>query len=413
VKLSTTYEVISGDSLEIIARKVYGSELEADNIRRANSGVTEPLTTGTSLTIPPLAGAPTNRPSSAPSDNINEVALSIDGDRFRFWENIRISLSIDKFSTIDFSAPFEHTAAGFKERFSPLSYKPTQILVEGEPLFTGTILPVSPVLAPGKKTVSVSAYATPGVLGDCPSPANAFPLEFNGQNLTEIATTLAKPFGVDVAIVGSAGANFARVNQKTGDKVLSFLTGLAKQRGLLITDDALGKLLIWTAKTTAPPVAILKQGESPLISVTPTIAPQQFYSHITGIEPTRSGSTGSKFTVKNPHLNGVVRPFSFTVSDTKNSDLKQAVNAKMGRMFGDAVSYSVAVSTWRTPAGKLWGKGDIIELTAPDAMVYSPYKFIIRDIELNKTSTTESAVLTVTLPEAYSGEIPEVMPWDL
>jgi len=411
--LSTTYKVISGDTFEIIARKVYGSEQEADTIFGANPGSTEPLIVGTSLTIPSLPNTPTDKASSAQSSNPNEVALLINNERFRFWEKIKISQGIDKISTIDFSTPFDHEADKFKETFQPLSYKNTTVTVGGDPLFTGTVLPVNPVLQPDRKTMSVTAYATPGVLGDCSAPANAFPLEFNGQTIKEIADKLLKPFGLSAVLSGSAGAVFKKVSLSTGSNILSFLIGLAKQRGLLITDNNLGELLIYELKTDATPVAILKQGESPLVSVTPNIDPQNYYSHITGIEPTKTGKKGSKYTEKNPHLNGVIRPLSFTVPDTEDSDIKKAVKAKMGRMFGEAVTYSVNVSSWNTPNGEQWKKGDIIEITAPDAMIYKPYKFIIKSLDLNKDRASETAILTVTFPEVYSGEIPEVLPWDL
>jgi len=104
--VSTTYNVIAGDTFDSISRKNYGTEVEASRIARANPGAQEPLTAGTSLIIPALPNAPQNVAQSAVSSNINEVAISIDGTRFRFWENMQLTRSMDAVDTIQIAAPF-------------------------------------------------------------------------------------------------------------------------------------------------------------------------------------------------------------------------------------------------------------------------------------------------------------------
>ena len=160
------------------------------------------------------------------------------------------------------------------------------------------------------------------------------------------------------------------------------------------------------------PVARLQQGAAPVLSVTPFFSPQEYYSHITGIGPVIVGLAGSQFTVKNPLLLGVTRPLTFEAPDTLDADVKSAVEAKIGRMFGNVVSYSVRVATWRDPNGKLWEPNTSIELLAPGAMIYKAYEFIIRSIEFGRDRETETATLNLVIPGAFSGKIPEALPWD-
>lgn len=406
------YKVISGDTFENIARKVYGTEAGAGRISRANPGVSEPLTAGITLITPVASEAPQNVPQQAVSDTDEEVAVSIEGSRFRFWDRVRIVRSMDAMDVIEFGAPFESTAPGFREAFRPFSFKNVDITVGGSPLFTGTMVSPVPVLENGQKLISVGCYSLPGVLNDCTPPASSFPLEFLGLGLREIASALAAPFGIGVEFRADQGAIFEQVAIAPGKKILTFLTELAKQRNLIISSSERGKLIFLQSIPAGNPVARLRQGSAPVLSVSPFFNPQEYYSHITGLEPAIIGLDGLQFTVKNPRLEGITRPLTFEAPDTLDSDVKLAVEAKAGRMFGNMASYVVPVATWRDSAGDLWAPNTSLTLTAPDAMIYNEYEFIIRSVEFNRDPVSTTAVLNLVIPGSFSGKIPEVLPWD-
>lgn len=410
--MSSTYQVATGDTFETIARKKYGTEKEADRIARANPGIAEPLSAGTVLTAPTLPGAPQNLPTQAPADRDDEVAILIDGQRFRFWDKVRITRALDSMDTVEFGAPFDADAPGFKESFRPFSFKPVAITVGGSPLFTGTMVGVSPVVENSQRVVSVSGYSLPGVLNDCTPPASSFPLEFNDQGLRDIATAIAAPFGLTVLFEADQGAVFERVACEPGKKALAFLTELAKQRNLILSSTERGELVFRQSADGGRPVARLQQGSAPLLSVTPFFSPQEYYSHITGIEPVIVGLEGSQFTVKNPRLQGVTRPITFNAPDTLDADVKGAVEAKAGRMFGNMASYSVRVATWRDPNGDLWRPNTSVKLQAPEAMIYNEYEFVIRSVEFSRERAVETATLDLVIPGSFSGKVPESLPWD-
>lgn len=406
------YSIINGDTFSSISRKEYGTEVNAGRIAAANPGVVEPLSPGTTLTIPVLPSAPKDVPQDGGAADEDEVALLLGGLRFRFWEKVVITKSIDNMDTVLFGAPFDADSPEARESFRPFSYKPVEITVGGAPFFKGTMVSVDPVLEENKRTITVGCYSLPGVLSDCTAPASSFPLEFNDQGLREIAKTLAAPFGINVIFDASQGAVFERVALEPGKTVLSFLIDLAKQRNLVITSDPSGSLVFIQSIVDGVPVAKLEQGASPVVSVSPVFDPQGYYSHITGIEPVIVGLKGSQHTVKNTKVSGVVRPFTFKAPDTIDSNLPEAVSAKVGRMFGQMASYSVFVSTWRDPSGKLWEPNTIVTLQAKNAMIYSEYKFVIRSVEFTRDNLSKTAVLNLVIPGAYSGKIPERLPWE-
>ena len=404
--------MIAGDTFEGIARKQYGDDKQADRIARANPGTSQPLVPGTVLNVPVLPDAPQNIPQQTPAAVEDEVAILIDGNRFRFWDSVRITRSLDAMDTVEFGAPFDSNGPGFRETFRPFSFKTVVITVGGEPLFTGTMVGIDPVIERKRKILSVSGYSLPGVLNDCTPPASAFPLEFNNFGLQGIANQIAAPFGLSVDFQSGQGAVFERVASTPDKKALTFLTELAKQRNLVISSSPRGALVFQQSVDPGSPVAILRQGVSPVLTVTPAFSPQEYYSHITGLEPAVVGLPGSQFTVKNPLLQGVVRPLTFDVPDTLDADAKAAVEAKVGRMFGNMVSYSVAVATWRDPSGSLWAPNTTLKLQADDAMIYSEYEFVIRSVEFSRDRASETAVLNLVIPGAFSGQAPGVLPWD-
>lgn len=406
------YSVAPGDTFEIISRKEYGTENQSSLIAKANPGLSEPLTPGIVINLPNIPGLPKDRQTQAVASSPDETAILIKGKRFRFWDRVRITRSIDSMDTIDFGAPFDSETPEFKENFKPFSFDPIVTTVGGSPLFTGNMVSIIPVVDNNQKIISVSGYSLPGVLNDCTPPASSFPLEFNNQGLKQIATTLLSPFGLSVVFDIDQGSIFERVAIEPGQKILPFLSDLAKQRNIILSSNSDGALVFWRSIDSDSPIARFEQGRSPILSVSPSFSPQEYYSHITGIKPVSLGDSGSQFTVKNPKLEGVLRPFTFKVDDTSNPDIKTAVSSKSGRMFANVASYSIRVDTWRNPQGDLWKPNTIITLLAPDAMIYKEYEFLIRSVVFDLDGKSKAATLNLIMPGSFNGQIPDVLPWE-
>lgn len=404
----------------------------ASNIRAANPGVTEPILAGLDIVIPPVPGDPTDSLTNTAANGPSEVTLLVAGQEFRHWSEVQLVLSVDSFDTIAFSAPFDVSIPGFKEAFKPFAFQPIGVDVGGVRLFTGTMMSVNPEITNSSKQVRGNAYSLPGVLNDCTAPSSLFDkgLGFFNQNLRDIAKTLCAPFGIGVVFdddPGPAYGNFYSKDApgpawgdttsvptlKPGKKILAFLVGLAKERGFLITNTPEGELYFRKADVGAASVATLRQGLSPLVTVTPQFNAQDYYSHITARPPTFYGMGGIPVVAVNPRLKGVLRPFTYNPADgVVGADVKKAVESKMGRMFANAAPYTVTVSTWSTPAGGLWQPGDTVTIHAPDAMVYKPYEFVIRQVTLSRSAKEETATLGLVVPGSLAGKNPEGMPWD-
>ncbi len=348
------------------------------------------------------------------------MVLTILGTRYRFWDSVTLRLCIDSVSTLELTAPFEPNSAEFRKFFKPFSYPAVTLSIGGELVFTGTLITVKPTNSADGRIVSAAAYSLPGVLEDCCAPASVYAdddsLEFEGNDLRFIAKTLLKPFGLKPVFLAAPGAVFELVSLKATEEIMPFLAKLAKQRGLVITTNVKGELVFWKSNPGGHPVAKFRDDVAgPMVSIDPEFKPQAYYSHVTGIDPSTIGSEGGQYTVTNKRLKGIIRPYTFETTDaeTNNETLPVATEGKVGRMFGDSVTYSVPVDTWRDSWGNLWAPNTTIEVLAPGAMVYKPYEFLVKEIEFRRNSSGSDATITLVLPDVYRGKIPETLPWDL
>jgi prophage tail gpP-like protein len=343
----------------------------------------------------------------------NEVTILIDGEDFRFWSDLEINRPLDSFDTFSFTAPFDPDSPLLRGTFEPFSYKPVEIKIDGELLITGVLF-IKPRLNPSDNTISCSGYSTPGVLNDCEFSPDSYPLEFDGLNLQGIANAAAEPFGIDVVFDTDPGVKFDQVAAKPGSKILSFLIGLAKQRGPLISDSPAGELVFFTPVESGAAVAAIHQDQNRFLGGDPTFNEQQYFSSVTGLSPNTTGLFSEKFTVENPHLSDVLRPHTFNIKDTTDIDIQTTVKAKAGRMFADAVGYEITVQGWRDDNADIWAANKLVKLLAPGIMVYNESELLIKSVGLKRASEGgDTATLGLVLPGVYSGKIPEVLPWEL
>ena len=357
-------------------------------------------------------------PHSVGETEYEEVAIRIEGAafsggrKFRFWESAEIRLALDSFSTVGFTAPFAYDDPHHREAFRPFSYRGVEVSISDELVFNGTMVGISPSGDAEKSVVAVTAYALPAVLEDCTEPATALPLEFNGLSLKDIARALVKPWALGVDVGADSGTPFDRVALESDQSPHALLADLARQRGLVLSNTADGKLLCWRSINTATePVARLRYGDRPLLSISTQFSPQEYFSQLTGLAKTKGGADGSQYTARNPWLSAVLRPKTFKLDDTDDADVVAATKAKLGRMFANAVTWTVEVPTWRDPSGKLWAPNTLVTLHAPPVMVYRESTLLLRAVTFKQDAESFTATLELVLPGAFSGESPETLPW--
>lgn len=408
--MSFTYEAREGDTVESIARKFYGDDLLSYLISDANPWLADGIVSGLAVLVPDRPDLTPDLPGLKP----DETGIVVDGKRFALWDTVTIVRTIDAMDTIEFSAPFEPDNEQFREVFQPLSYKPCSFFSKGKPLFTGTLVDVSPATTGEKRTVSVSGYSLPGVLNDCMPPSSLYPrLQWFETSLPDIISPLIQPFGLGLLIEDDVGPPIDDTSLDPGFMILPYIIKLAKKKGLLVSSSPEGYLTLSKSVAAGKPVADLEEGKSSITGIEAFFEPQRYYSVVEGRTTVGYGLADYAVPLQNPRLQGVFRPYCFAASDEEDAaDVPTQVAAYMGRMFANAMSYHVTIPSWTDPSGKIWKPNTTIRLKAPGVMIYEAYEFTIRQVTLARAENGESAQLDLVIPEAFRGEIPERLPWE-
>lgn len=344
------------------------------------------------------------------------VAIQLDGgDRFGHWSEVEIVRSLDGYTALSASGPFDHERDEVRAAFQPLAFPRVTVTVADELVLTGYVKDVQPSEDAGMSSVGITVYSIAHELAEICPAVELLPLEFNGLDLRQIASKIVtSSIGLEsVFDGGKPGAPFARVKAEPDSTIHSFLVDLALQRAFVLSDAATGALLFRSEAPVGKPVARLEG--RPLVRVSAAFDPPNWFSTITGKASRKSGSAGARFSEFNPlYRASHPRPYTLRLDDTESGDVPRAAKAAIGRMVAAVATYTVEdLPTWRDPNGELWRPNTTVTLTAPGAMIYRETEFLIRTVTLRQTPESERAELGLVLPGTFGGKLPSRLPWDL
>ncbi|MCL2093823.1 MAG: LysM peptidoglycan-binding domain-containing protein [Treponema sp.] len=428
--MSRVHRVRQGDTLGSIAVRYLGSSSKWPRITGANPQLAErrkasdgsPLIfEGDDLIIPEDETA--SRPTSAYtatetialSDSEQDIEIKIDGKKYTGFTGYELNLAYDTFDTFSFTAPYNEAMVELRDAIVPFAFKPVEIFYDGVLVLKGTLLTPDPELSDKSGEITLQGYPICGILNDSMIPPTKYPLECWGINMRGIADAACEPYNVPVLFDGDIGPDFTEVSIEPTEKIMDFLTKLAKQRNLLFTNTEKGELLFFEAKQERAFVSF-SEGKLPLLGIKPKFAAQAFYSHITGFTKTDSDYPSFSYTLENKYLinKGIMRHHSVTIDDAENlGDLENSVKAYAGRMFADCVAYELEADGHHNPDGERYAKGMTVCVLAPTAMITKETNFIARNIKLVRTAETgKTTTITLILPGSYIGNLPEAFPWE-
>lgn len=395
------YTTVSGDTFSSISRALTGSERNASLIKQQNPHATSPLTPGTRLFIK-------TGDSAKKKYNSDGLDVRIDGTPLGVYDSFTCTRAIDGFGRAEFVVPNEISTRAILPLLTPLS---VDIGYNGQAMFAGYIKTPRPQNDDSKKWLSIDAASWPNLLMG-PAPISAFPMEFIKSDLEIIAGTLIAPYGIEWFFYSDFGPVFSKLKIKQDDNVLEFLSGLCKQRGLIIRDDQFGSVVFDTGEISGEPVLAIDGPNRPDVQVGPVIVnPSDYYSHITGVLKSKNKRKRKKKTIENPFYRGIMRQHEFEISDSDEGELETAVNTVAARMFASVFQLPITVPGWTDKNGDIIAPGGSVSVRSPKDYIEDYTELLIAGVTLNGSENYKSSTLTCVLPGVYAGRIPEVVPW--
>lgn len=402
--MSTTYETIRGDTFSLVAQKTTGTDTNSAEIIRANPGVSEPIPPGTILQIPG---------GKRPQKNFKKEGfdLFINNLRIDTVESFRLSTSIAAMRKAQVVIPNEDV---FREAAAPLQFRDCEVAWDGTPMLTGFIRSPKSDSTEKRRTLMVPLMSTPVVLEDIPPPTSAYPLEFKDLNLEQITQKLVQPFGVSPFFFNSPGPSFDRIdmdgkNNGKAPNVLPYLANLAMQRNLMYSDDGNGSLICWDGASDGAPVLTVDEERHPDATINVTFNDAAYYGSVTCVLRGKSKRSRKTYTIINPYYIGPPRPYSFDITEADEGEMETACLCAMGRMFANAYTIKLGLSTWLDDNNQLLENKFLVKLRSPKDYIDDYFEFLIKGITFTKEPNVQAASLDLCL-DSY-GKVPERIPW--
>lgn len=175
-----------------------------------------------------------------------EITLAIGEARYDGWLEIAITRSLNQMAG-NFSIgvtegwtngdTFEANTAWQIKVFDAC-----RVYVGRDLVLTGYVDDYNPAFSARDHKVAVAGRSKTMDIVDCMPDLKGG--QFTGYKLDQIARAVAQPFGVDVDVQVDVGAPFPDATMERTETGFAFLERLARQRRVLLTDDAQGRLVI-------------------------------------------------------------------------------------------------------------------------------------------------------------------------
>lgn len=177
---------------------------------------------------------------------MSDVVLKAGGNVYGGWTKISVTRSIESMSgsfDLELTWKWQGSEDKYKAFMDPIKQgQPCVVEIGGERVITGYVDDWVPSYDATQVVISVSGRDKTADLVDCSIDYPSY--QFNNQTLTQIANVICKPFGIKVIVNTDVGAAFPRIQIEQGETPHELLSRLARQRGVLLTSDTYGNLVI-------------------------------------------------------------------------------------------------------------------------------------------------------------------------
>lgn len=443
--MSEIYTVQEGDTIEDLAIQFYGLPTESIIIINANPLIhlqANQIFEGQELIIPDILEVAAGELEQDTGND--DVQINIDGVDFDAFLGFSLKRTIDLAAdTFTFSIPWKPDDEQLKETFRPFKYRRVEIRIGGVLKFTGTMVRALPDTEVDNRTLKVSGYSTCGVLNDSNLPINVAH-NFKDSTLFEICKLVARPLNVFVRdsvgdlttlfaeeeaeggilsgatdfvtdLISPTKEPFEETDIKNTDKIYSFISKLAKKKGILLSSDKFGHLVLQKA-TSEKAKFTFEEGQPGIVKITANYSGQKGFTSFTGIlkgDNKEEVTENDSFTIDNPIMKGVSpRPLVFETDLLEEGGIATATDAKMRRSLANIVSYDAEFKGWRDPDGEFWNDNQRINIKYPGVMIYNTTEFLIKSVSLVMDKDKKITKMSLVLPQSYNDDPVEVLPWD-
>lgn len=417
-KAGTFYKVISGDRIRQIARRTYGYDRSSDitnsniELLKGRPISLEGLPTiypNDSLWMPSVKESFSERITATTDD---EITIRIDGKLFRGWTAANIQRNINTVAdAFTFSLPYDSTDSELRELTKPYSYKKCDLFIGTELYIAGQSIKWSTASRKDQTVKTIDARTRAGHTIECMAQKEV--VEYRDQTLSQIAVDIMSSYGDDLQPLFFNGDSdqFTRVRKEITDTDFSFLSGLANQKGFMITSSDDGRFAFIRASVDGLPVFRFIEGETAIEHISVTSDGSSRFSSMLAVTET-SGGSGVSSSLSDDTIE-TYRPLVFSADDLEAGNLETALQWRRSKALADSYSVMITVTGWRNEFNQLWRENMKGTVKAPSVDIFDESDYIISSVTLTKDKNGGNiSQLQMVIPQAYSLEFPTSFPWE-
>jgi prophage tail gpP-like protein len=369
------------------------------------------------------------------------IALVVDGQVHDLWHTVAITRALS-----DLAGSFELELRDAPRHLATFPYatpvasdgpirfgQKAELLIDGEMVLKGWIEDVHPFVSNGQVRLAVSGRDVTCDAVDCPAdPAGKH--EFLNVDLTEGARRTLKRFaGITVRADVDVGKPFPRWTIEAGETALSTIEKYARRRGVLVTSDGIGGLVLTRSGRERGADTLSLPGN--VVSASGNFSARERFSHYfvkggaergggggaktaaldaraapaetareaagdqTGDNHAEAASALAMGEARDPEV-GRWRPFvSMSRTQTNNTDARTYAEWLMRTRRGKSEQADYEVRDWRGRGGQLWRLNELVQVS--DGFLLLERDMLIHGLSYIYDERGARTRLRVCGPEAY------------
>ncbi len=309
--------------------------------------------------------------------------LLVDGQKYSGWTGFSVERSLTQ-AAGSFSLATAMAENGNAKLSWPVDpFTPVRIALGDDVLLTGFVDVVAPLLDHGQHGIQLSGRSRTADLVDCMTEVDGG--EFRASSLDAIARAICAPFGLEVVVRADMGDPFPIAAVNRSETAWQFLEQLCRLRGVLLTDDAEGRVVLTSVSETRASASLVQGLNIESASATLDVS-KRFSKYIIRSQTPIGSAAGSWEDVAGegeglPSGGGVgiavhgeatdpdvprYRPYIAAAEhalDQAGAQGRAQWQATYAR--GRAAVLKLRVQGWRDDAGALWQPNTLVPVKAP------------------------------------------------
>lgn len=335
---------------------------------------------------------------------MDDLRLIVNGISYGGWKRISVTGGLDSLSG-SFDLTVSEVWPGNDAAREIAAGDECQVQMAGVPIITGHVDAAGPDYDPQSHGYSVRGRDKTADLVDCAAPVGKG--EWRNAKFDQIARDLSAPFGIEIVVHGDVGAPFPSFAREPGETNLATLERAADMRGLRMTTDGLGRLVIGAQPAVAAGVRLV-EGENLLAASKITDESQRFSEYIVLGQQAGNDETYGKAaaqlraTAKDAGLRRH-RPLEIIADDQGDlAALQRRADWEASTRAARALTVTASVQGWTFAAGQPWRNNMLVPVYAPRLRL--DRELLIANITFTADDSGKLSQLTLMPKEAFTAK---------